>query len=139
MKLVLEERGVDTRKMKADDMRIVLGNHHDFKHGKTALEYFLHEKHQRLIYLPKFHCELTPIERVRGEAKRYTRAHCDYSFPGLEKNIIPALESVKLTQSESTSENVGNIWKHIGREAVEENKWREKLKNINHIVVYLEL
>ena len=71
-KLVLEERGVDTRKMKAEDMRIVLGNHHDFKHEKTALEYFLHEKHQKLIYLPKFHCELNPIERVWGEAKRYT-------------------------------------------------------------------
>uniref|UniRef100_A0A1X7V7N7 Uncharacterized protein n=1 Tax=Amphimedon queenslandica TaxID=400682 RepID=A0A1X7V7N7_AMPQE len=62
MKLVLEERGVDTRNMKADDMRVVLGNHHDFKRDKTALEYSLHEKHQKEIYLPKFHCELNLIE-----------------------------------------------------------------------------
>ena len=36
MKLVLEERGVNTDKMKAADMRRVLGNHHDFKHEKTG-------------------------------------------------------------------------------------------------------
>ena len=28
--------------------------------------------------------------------KRYTRAHCDYTFPGLERTIVPALESVRL-------------------------------------------
>ena len=96
MKLVLEERGINTQRIKAKDMRLVLGNHHDFKHEKTALEYFMHERGQRILYLPIFHCELNPIERVWGEAKRYTRAHCDYSFPGLEKTIVPALESVRL-------------------------------------------
>ena len=43
-----------------------------------------------------FHCELNPIERVWGEAKRYTRLHCDYTFAGLERTIVPALESVRL-------------------------------------------
>jgi len=37
MKLVLEDRKVDTRNMKAADMALVLGNHHDFKHEKTAV------------------------------------------------------------------------------------------------------
>ena len=31
---VLEERGVDTRSMKVDDMRAALGNHPDFKNEK---------------------------------------------------------------------------------------------------------
>lgn len=56
----------------------------------------MQEKGQRAIFLPKFHCKLNPIERVRGEEKCYTRAHCDYSFPGLERTVIPALESVRL-------------------------------------------
>ena len=70
--------------MKAADMCLVLGNHADFKYEKTAVEYLLQSKGHRALFLPKFHCELNPIERVWGEAKRYTRSHCDYSFPGLE-------------------------------------------------------
>ena len=96
MEIVLEERGIDTTGMRAADMRLVLGHHADFKFEKTTLEHFVQEKGQRTIYLPKFHCELNPIERVWEEAKRYTRAHCDYSFTGLERTIIPALDSVRL-------------------------------------------
>ena len=96
MKIVLEERGIDTTGMRAAYMRLVLGHHADFKFEKTALEHFMQEKGQRAIYLPKFHCELNPIERVWGEAKRYIRVHCDYSFAGLERTIIPALDSVRL-------------------------------------------
>ena len=45
-------------------------------------------------FIPKFHCELNPIERVWAHSKKYTRAHCDYSFNGLEVMINPALKSV---------------------------------------------
>ena len=76
--------------------RLVLRSHADFTNEKTALESLVQEKGQRAIYLPKFHCELNPIERVWGEAKRFTRSHCDYSFAGLERTIVPALESVRL-------------------------------------------
>lgn len=27
------------------------------------------------------------------KAKQYTRSHCDYSFTGLQANVVPALES----------------------------------------------
>ena len=82
--------------MRAPDMRLVLGAHTDFKYEKTALEHFMQERGHRVIFLPKLHCELNPIERVWGEAKRYSRAHWDYSSAGLEQTIIPALESVQL-------------------------------------------
>ena len=55
------------------------------------------DKGHRCYYLPKFHCELNPIERVWGEAKRYTRAHCDYSFPGLERTMPIGLASVDVS------------------------------------------
>ena len=32
MRIILQERGIDTTRMKAADMRLVLGNHADFKH-----------------------------------------------------------------------------------------------------------
>ena len=94
MKAILEERGVDTSKMKAPDMRLVLGGMHDFKYERTKLEKYLKERDHRVIFIPKFHCELNPIERVWGEAKRYTRSHCDYTFATLDKTVGPALDSV---------------------------------------------
>ena len=47
MRIILQERGIDTTRMKAADMRLVLGNHADFKHEKTALEHLVQEKRQR--------------------------------------------------------------------------------------------
>ena len=93
-KAILEERGVDTSKMKAPDMRLVLGGMQDFKYERTKLEKYRKKKDHRVIFIPKFHCELNPIERVWGEAKRYTRSHCDYIFATLDKTVGPALDSV---------------------------------------------
>ena len=62
MKIVLQEREVDTSKMKAMDMRNILGSHVDFKYEKTAVKYHLQEEELRALFLPKFHCKLNPIE-----------------------------------------------------------------------------
>ena len=77
-------------------MALVLGNHHDFKHEKTALEHVIKNKGHYCVYIPKFHCKLNPIKSVWGKAKQYTRSHCDYSFAGFEKAIHPALNSVSI-------------------------------------------
>ena len=47
-----------------------------------------------MYMLPKYHCELNPIERVWAQAKRYARGYCKYSIISLQKTITPALESV---------------------------------------------
>jgi hypothetical protein len=84
MKQVLMERGIDVRGMKADDMRERLKEMHDFKYKKTKVEAMIAARGHRCIFIPKYHCELNPIERVWGHAKQYTRKHCDYTFAGLE-------------------------------------------------------
>ncbi len=93
--------------MVAEDMRRVLGNFPDFKNEKSAIERFLAEEKGHIVYmLPKFHCELNPIERVWAQAKRYTKAYCKYSIVSLRNTVIPALESV-------TMENIQNHFRKV--------------------------
>ena len=80
------ERGVDVRGMKADDMRKKLKEMHDFKYEKTKVKATISARGHRCVFIPKYHCELNPIERVWG--------HCDYTFAGLENTIDPALDNV---------------------------------------------
>lgn len=82
MKAVLEERGINTERMKADDMRTVI------------VEKLITDKGHKCLYLPKFQCELNPIERVWGQAKVYSRAHINFMLVGLRSIVHPALDSV---------------------------------------------
>jgi hypothetical protein len=45
----------------------------------------------RCMMLPKFHCELNPMERRWGRAKWYTRRHCNSSLKSLRRIVIVAL------------------------------------------------
>ena len=97
LRVILEERGVDTQGMNGDQMREILGGHEDFRNEKSLIERFLTEEKKHIVYfLPKFHPELNPIERVWAQSKKYTRAHCKYSLPSLRKTVGPALNSVSL-------------------------------------------
>ena len=96
LRAVLQERGVDTSGMNADTMRATLGSHLDFKEQKTRVEDYLHERGHIAVLLPKYHCELNPIERVWAQAKRFTRAYCKYTIHSLRANLNPALDSVSL-------------------------------------------
>ena len=50
-------------------MHIVLSCHDDFRTEKTLVEKFISNEGHQVEFLPKFHCELNPIERVWGQAK----------------------------------------------------------------------
>ena len=66
----------------------------------------LEDKEHIVFMLPKFHCELNPIEHVWAQAKRYLKAYCNYSIRGLCNTIHPALDSVTL-------ENVQNHFRKV--------------------------
>lgn len=96
MKQILEERGICTDTLNADDMRVILSNHTDFQEEKAKVITFLESKGYKAYFLPKFHPELNPIERVWGQAKSFSKSHCNYSLPSLRKIIHPALDFVTL-------------------------------------------
>ena len=64
MKLILVEHGIDTKGWTAKEMRAELALHEDFRNEKTVVEKVVEEKGHICIFIPKFHCELSPIERV---------------------------------------------------------------------------
>ena len=106
MKAVLEERRINTNGKNAEWMRKELAGHPDFKHEMNMIERFLRQKGHICIFLPKFHPELNPIERVWAQLKRFTKGHCKYTLPSLRKNIPLAYDSVTL-------ENIKNHFRKV--------------------------
>ena len=104
MKDVLKQRGCYHPKMKVEDMKKELSSHPDFANEKNKLETFIHSHGHACLFIPKFHCELNPIERCWSQAKRYTRAYCNYNIVGLRRNISPGLDSVSV-------ENIRNYFR----------------------------
>ena len=91
LKTLLEERGISTAGLKKEDMVKKVQEMRDFKFQKTKVEETILNQGYRVMFLPKFHCELNPIERVWCQAKHYTRSHCDYLFQNLKKILIRLL------------------------------------------------
>jgi len=76
MRVILQERGVNTSRMVGDQMREILAEMDDFKNEKSLIEHYLTEKGPHSSSSsPKFHPELNPIERVWAQLKWYTKAH----------------------------------------------------------------
>ncbi len=127
MKIVLEERGVCTNDMISKDMAKKLKEYNDFKNCKSIICEKIESRGHMCIYIPKFHCELNPIERCWCQAKKYTRAYANGSIVRLRKILPKGLDSVtkemimkffqkskdyeKAYREGYTTENVDNIVK----------------------------
>jgi hypothetical protein len=78
-------------------MRRMLFNQPNFAAVKSCLEDMCAEFHCAVLFLPKFHCELNPIEMVWGYAKRLYHLNPESSREDvLEKNTLAALDQVPL-------------------------------------------
>ena len=137
MKQVLEERGINTGTFKADDMRVILANHDDFRVEKTIIEHFLSSCGHQVHFIPKFHCELNPIERVWGQAKRYTRSYTNFTLPGLRRIMETALDSVTLNIIRKYFARFGSMRGHTRKVIRLVKKLRMQLKCTNHTGEYL--
>ena len=58
------------------------------------MEHYVNNREFQCFFLPKFHCELNPIERVWGQSKRYCHAHTNFTLVKLRELLNPALDSV---------------------------------------------
>ena len=96
MKKVLQERGINTESLNGEQMRIILANHDDFRSEKPKVIRFLVTRGHTALFLPKFHPEINPIERVWAQSKRYTKAYCKYTLPSLRSTVPLGLDSVTL-------------------------------------------
>ena len=61
---ILEERGINTSSLTGPQMKKFLSNHEDFKNEKPKVITYLSQRGHTALFLPKFHPELNPIERV---------------------------------------------------------------------------
>ena len=93
MRTVLDERGVNTQGMAAEKLREELKKFDDFRLSPTILEELIAARNHVCLYLPRFHCELNPIERVWCHAKKHTRANCNGSLLRLRKVVPEGLSS----------------------------------------------
>ena len=59
--LVLQEKGINTSRLKLEQMQIILANLYHFKDEVSSLETMLTSKGHTAMFLPKFHCELNGI------------------------------------------------------------------------------
>ena len=88
-------------------MRETLKSFPDFKFEISHIQRLLTEENGYIVYMvPKYHCELNPIESVWAQAKRYTETYCKYNIQSLRNNIVPALDTV-------TMENIHNHFRKI--------------------------
>jgi hypothetical protein len=73
-----------------------LGAQPDFRAQKSILYEAIGKTRHICDFLPKFHCELAPIENFWGYAKKHTRSNCDYSIVALRKVVPLSLDAVPL-------------------------------------------
>ena len=57
----------------------------------------LQDRPHRVVFIPKFHCKLNPVECIACYVKTYTRIHCDY---------IPFVELENITNHDVVLDSV---------------------------------
>lgn len=74
----------------------LLSQEPDFASEVSALKKLIDSKGHICLFLPKFHCELNPIECAWGQCKRICRSKCDSSWKNLQTRVPDTLDSIPL-------------------------------------------
>jgi hypothetical protein len=76
---------------------LYIGNHREVRsenlHG-LCISQHVSQISSKVIFSPKFHCELNFIEHAWCSCKWYAREHCEYSLESLRRIQPEALKSV---------------------------------------------
>jgi hypothetical protein len=130
MKAILEERGLWFANLPTECTRFkcaqagvstnccchwVLYNQPDFSSVKSLLEDTCSGYGVEVLFLPKFHCELNPIEMCWGCVKRLYRLKPESSKEeDLERNTLESLEGVPLLFMQRYVSHCGLLQAHTG-------------------------
>jgi hypothetical protein len=106
MKQILYERGLFRQGMteKGDtgnsdnesSFKFVLSNCLDFRLQKSALQELIESRGHICDFLPKYHPELSPIERSWALAKKYVRARCKQNYADMLVKVKKSLLDTKV-------------------------------------------
>ncbi|THU98051.1 hypothetical protein K435DRAFT_661731 [Dendrothele bispora CBS 962.96] len=78
-------------------MKRILYNQPDFSNQESILEATYRERGFQVIFLPKYHCELNPIEQCWGYSKRLYRFYPQSSREDvLQKNAVECLDAIPI-------------------------------------------
>ena len=134
-----ERKRIDTSGMNAKTMRVKLSTFNDFAEQKTLLQELIQHRGHLCYYIPKFHCELNPIERCWCHAKKLTRAQANGSIIRLRKIVKEGLESVTVGLIQKYFRTVRAYEACYLQGYVVHVMWTKQLKLTNHIDVYIVL
>lgn len=97
LRQALIERGLFGEGMHKADMVALLSAQPDFAQQPTLVEELLAKRGHVVLFLPKFHCEMNPVERIWATAKRYTRERCTFKLKSL-RGLIPKALCIDTTE-----------------------------------------
>jgi hypothetical protein len=96
LRAVLEERGLWMPKMKMEAAATLLKSQPDFAAQGSWLEETVKTAGHVIDFYPKYHCELSCIEKVWSFLKCGLRKNCDYTFESLKVNVPTLLDAIPL-------------------------------------------
>lgn len=102
MRAVLEQRGLvkKTDKINADALAELLSAQPDFLEERPEVEIDTQNRGHFVLWNPKFHAELNPIEMKWAAMKDYTRKHTKESMAATKTGVVEALKQYTYSTGE---------------------------------------
>ena len=74
----------------------ILSTHKDFFEQKSAIRMLIKERGHKCVFLPKFYCELNPIEMYWGYSKARYRQVKKTSFDYAKREVLITLDACSI-------------------------------------------